>query len=176
QKGNIKYEDNKLIYESITDADEYIVECGKAVSAIDSAADKVKQSLTILQYDYIEALDCEEYNLAEYIEYHIENYIIRAHSIYDRTLIFINKLLQLGIDNSNIGHALIVSNENVKKFGLDAPLKSLKKEFKAYHHIRNSIIHHDRFKDEEFDIISLYHKSQQLLKASDQDPMLNEDV
>ena len=176
QKGAITFDDGKLVYEFSGEIDVYIVECGKSVSAIDSAVDKVNQSLTVLNYDYINSIGCGQYNLAEYIEFHIENYIIRAHSIYDRTLIFINKLLQLGIDNSHIGHGLVVSNENVKRFGLDKPLQALKKQFKTYHNIRNTIIHHDRYKDDEFDTISLYHKTESLLKQTSKDPLLNEDV
>jgi len=176
QKGKITYEGGKISYEYAGEIDHYIIECAKSVSAIDSAVDKVNQSLTILSYDYINSIGCEQYNLAEYIEFHIESYIIRAHSIYDRTLIFINKLLQLGIDNSYIGHGLIVSNENVKRFKLDKPLQALKKQFKTYHNIRNTIIHHDRYKDDEFDTVSLYHKVESLLKQSSKDPMLNEDV
>lgn len=176
QKGKVTYEEGKIVYESSDEIDDYIVECAKSVSAIDSAVDKVNQSLTILNYDYINSIDCEQYNLAEYIEFHIENYIIRAHSIYDRTLIFINKLLQLGIDNSHIGHGLIVSNENVIRFELDKPLQALKKQFKNYHNIRNTIIHHDRYKDDEFDTISLYHKTESLLKQTSKDPLINEGV
>ncbi|MCE0494652.1 Cthe_2314 family HEPN domain-containing protein [Vibrio salinus] len=171
-----KFIDGRFTYIPESNVDNYIIECGKAVAAIDHAVDKSKQCLSLINYEYIRLINNDEYNLADYIEFHIENYIIRTHSIYDRTLIFINKLLQLGIDNSHIGHELLVSNENVKKYKINESMKSLKKRFKKYHNIRNMIIHHDKYNDEEFEEISLYHKTNELLERNNQKEMINKEV
>ena len=110
----------------------YILVCSKSLSAIQSSIDKARLSLTLLDIGYLDSIAAEDYSKSAYIEMLIENSIIRVQSIYDRALIFTNRILDLGISNETINHNLLVTNENVKKFSLEGKLKAINKVCNDY--------------------------------------------
>ncbi len=85
----------------------------------------------------------------------IVNSIIRVQSIYDRVLILTNRILDLGISNEAINHNSLVTNEQVKRFGLVNKLKAINKVCNEYRLIRNTVIHHDRYTEEQLGLLQL---------------------
>ncbi len=168
--------DSKLSVKIESDQDYYIISCSKAYASITTAINKAKLSIKLLDYDYILKVDSKENAKSEYIELFIENTIIRIQSIYDRVLIFVNRLLELGISNESINHNLIITNDNVKKYGLDSTLKSLNKICNEYRNIRNTIIHHDRYSEDDLNMINLVHQAEHLSKSNGSEPIIEEDT
>ena len=128
----------------------YILNCGSALSRLSSSLDKAKMTIECLESSTDLIPDGTLYTTDEFIELAIENYIIRSSTIYDRCLIFTNKLLNLGIADESINHDLIVTNEHVKEYNLNGALKKIRKICMKHRVQRNRIVHHDRYKDEEF--------------------------
>ncbi|HCF6118211.1 TPA: hypothetical protein NIH73_006721 [Pseudomonas aeruginosa] len=77
----------------------YILACSKSLSSITSSMDKARLSITLLDTRHLDSIATEEQSKSDYIEMLVENSIIRVQSIYDRVLIFINRILDLGISN-----------------------------------------------------------------------------
>ncbi|BBN53995.1 hypothetical protein TRE132_21200 [Pseudomonas chlororaphis subsp. aurantiaca] len=133
----------------------YILTCSKSLSSISSSMDKARLSIKLLETGHLDSIATEDHSKSDYIEMLIENSIIRVQSIYDRILIFTNRLLDLGISNESINHNLIVTNSNVIKYDLDSKLKSINKACNDYRFIRNTVIHHDRYTEEQLNNLRL---------------------
>jgi len=152
--------------------DEYIYLCGQTLAAISTSIEKSKIAIEILTCSNQLPPKDSQFNTAEYIEYAIENYFIRSSTVYDRCMVFTNRLLNLGIANQSILHELIVSNDHVKNLGLAALLKKVRKKCTEYRVERNSIVHHGRYSDEKFSTVSAMHKANQLsAKSGKEEPI-----
>ncbi|WKY60119.1 Cthe_2314 family HEPN domain-containing protein [Vibrio sp. SNU_ST1] len=145
------------------DLERYIVSVGKALSSLSSSLDKALLTLSLLEYQHLEQITYgNDQEKSAYIELLIENSIIRVQSIYDRVLIFTNRLLDLGMSNESIGHNALVTNDHVKAYGLDTKLKAVNRLCNEYRNIRNTVIHHDRFSDEELDRLTMVLQAESL--------------
>ncbi|MBI6912578.1 hypothetical protein JET72_01445 [Pseudomonas juntendi] len=164
---------NKIDILIDTELAEYILDCSKALSAISSCVDKAKLSISFLDINHLEVIVNEDRSAGDYIELLVENTIIRVQSIYDRTLIFVNKLLDLGVSNESINHNLLITNEKVKRHGLDTKLKSISKACKEYRAIRNTVIHHDRYSEEQLDQLALIMKADHLSRQNSGEPFID---
>lgn len=167
---------NKIDISIETELAEYIFDCSKALSAISSCVDKAKLSISFLDINHLEVIASEDRSKGDYIELLVENIIIRVQSIYDRILIFINRLLDLGISNEYISHNLIVTNEKVKGHKLDVKLKSISKACREYRAIRNTVIHHDRYSEEELDQLALVIKADHLSRQNSGEPFIDANI
>lgn len=126
-KRGFKIVDFKPVFDIQGECDEYMLYCAKSYSSICTALEKARVSISLLDYSYILKIESTDNAKSVFIELFIENTIIRVQSIYDRVLIFINRLLGLGISNESINHTLLVTNVNLIRYGLDKKLKSLNK-------------------------------------------------
>ena len=135
--------------------EEYIYNCSQSLGAIDRAVDKSQIAIQQVKTCISRIPKNSDYTTADYMEYALENYIIRSRSIYDRVLIFIGSLLDIGVSNDSITHNLLITNRHVKNNNLDKLLKPIKKSCDTYQYKRNVIIHHDNLIDEEFDTVSM---------------------
>lgn len=158
------------------DLDYYIVGCSKALASVSSAMNKARLSLSLLDAGYLDAVATGEHSRSAYIELLVENSIIRVQSIYDRVLILANRILNLGVSNESINHNLLVTNEHALKFGLEVKLKVVSKACNDYPAIRNKVVHHDRYSEEQLDQLSLLINADHLAKEADMEPLLNEDL
>lgn len=151
-KSAVKGQDFKLVVNN--DLDLYIYSASRSLTALTSAIRKAQLSLSLLDIEHIKCLEYDDEVKSAYIEMLVENCIIRVQSIYDRVLILINKVLDLGINNESINHNLLVNNEHVKKFNIDSKIKNINKKCNEYRFVRNTVIHHDRYSEEELDYLT----------------------
>jgi len=170
----IKIIDSKLSVDTDSDIDFYLISCAKAYTSLTSSVGKAKLSISLLSYENITKFDSQSQSIGDYIELFIENTIIRIQSIYDRTLIFVNRLLELGISNECINHSALVTNDNVKKYGLDKKLRNLNKACSEYRNIRNTIIHHDRYSEDNLDMLSMVHQVEFASKQDGKETLIPE--
>jgi hypothetical protein len=105
----------------------------------------------------------KESNIGDYIEFHIENYMIRSRAVYDRVLIFTNCLCDIGTSKEYINHNAIINNQKVIKFGLEAKLRSINKACSTYRTSRNTIIHHDKYENKNLEWITVANQARGLL-------------
>jgi len=92
----------------------------------------------------------------EHLAYHIENYLIRVNSVYDRVLQLIDAVFHLQNDSSNCRREVIVNNMKVKRTDIPQALKPLSKHLEKYRQERNAIIHHESYDDDKLRYLGLY--------------------
>jgi hypothetical protein len=157
--------DNSLEY--------YVFMCGQSLSRVSNSIDKTKLSLAYLKSSYSSPPTLEGSCPSDFIEYSIENFFIRSHGIYDRVLIFVNRLCDIGLADESISHNAIITNDHVKSYSLDAPLKKLRKVCTEYRLERNTIIHHASYSEDTFDTFTMMHKVHSLAPDSDAEAVID---
>ncbi len=153
-KGKINPEEGSVEIDNY--ADGYILDCGKALSSIGRAIDSARLSLSLLNTTDLDSIAKNNGDKAELIQLWVENSIVRVQSIYDRVLILVNRVFDLGLANESMSHNTIVCNEHIKRFGIDALMKAINKQCNQYRFVRNSVIHHDRYSEEALDNVTLF--------------------
>ena len=136
-------------------SEEYTLDCLNTCDNIFTSIEKLKiaEEYVHLSANCIPSEKGSE--IGSYVEYHIENYIIRSRTIYDRTLIFTNHLCDIGMSKEFIEHNSIITNQKVINSGLKSYLKAIRKACSKYRDERNSIIHHDRYKHENLEWVTV---------------------
>jgi len=133
----------------------YIWSCSKALSSLSSSIKKASLSLNLIEFTLINETAQSNEIKSSYIELVIENSIIRVQSIYDRVLILVNKILNIGLANDSVSHNAIVTNDHTKIWNIDNNLKKLNKLCGDYRLVRNTVIHHDRYSEEQLNQLTL---------------------
>lgn len=174
QKGKINPAEGSVVVS--TYADIYMLNCGKALSAVDNSIISARLSLSLLSSSALNSIAESNRDKAEFIQLWVENSIIRVQSIYDRALILVNRIFDLGLADESISHNTIVCNEHVKNKGIDALLKSVNKKCNEYRYIRNSVIHHGRYSEEALDNVTLFLTTNHLSVENGGEAFLDQDV
>ncbi|EGQ7940888.1 Cthe_2314 family HEPN domain-containing protein [Vibrio vulnificus] len=154
----------------------YMLDCGKALSSVDSAIDSARLSLSLLNTSALDAIVSNNGDKAELIQLWVENSIIRVQSIYDRALILVNRVFDLGLANESIVHKTIVCNEHVKRFGVDKLLKAVNKKCNEYRFVRNSVIHHARYREDALDNVTLILRASHLSVENGDEAILEQRI
>ena len=140
-----------------TERQEYHSNCWKTCKAITTAVDKLKIAEVCLDKSYY--LPIEDHEVPSHIEFHIENYIIRSRSIYDRVLIFTNYLLNIQLAPSRVTHDLIITNSKVEKVKIKSKLKEINKACGTYRDVRNEIIHQHSYENKKLEWLDVAQKA-----------------
>lgn len=159
-----KPNDNQILIYSPREA--YIYQCSQGVVVLGAAVEKAVFSIELLAHSK-KALKNSIFSHAEQIQFAIENYLIRSATIYDRALIFVSHLLDLGVDDKSIDHSLIVTNRHVVRYQLVNELKRLSKVCREFTEERNAVIHHRGYQTETFNKFAL------LVAANDLNKQVN---
>ncbi len=149
--------------------EEYILNCSQGLSLVSLSVDKTNLAIQYLAESYTNPPKVENVSIDEHIEFSIENFFIRSQAIYDRVLIFVNKLHDIGLSDESISHNVIVTNDHVISSGLNSALKKLRKTCTEYRVERNKIIHHGRYSEEKFNNLALMHKAHELSKLDNKE-------
>lgn len=89
----------------------------------------------------------------EYVTYHIENHLIRAISVLDRSLVLVNIVFRLGLRNEDCRFNTIIGNEHVSHTKTATALRALDKFLKPLRRPRNVVIHHRQHDDPLFESV-----------------------
>lgn len=111
-----------------TDIEQYHIDCWSSCKAIKTSLKKLKIAEECIKNSY--RFSPNDHEMAEYIEFHIENYLIRSRAIYDRALIFTNYLCDIQMAKESVSHLSITTNRKVDKANLKPKLKKLIKHVK----------------------------------------------
>ncbi len=140
-----------------TELEQYHVDCYYTFRAIETSLKKLKVAEECIKQSY--KYSPNEHEVAEYIEFHIENYLIRSRSIYDRVLIFTNYLCDIQMAKEVVAHLSIITNRKVEMAGLKPALKKINKTCEYYRVKRNGVVHHDKYSDVELDWLDTVSKA-----------------
>lgn len=130
-----------------TEIEQYHIDCWSTCKAIETSLKKLNIAEESIRQSYRYCPNDSE--IAEYIEFHIENYLIRSRSIYDRVLIFTNYLCDIQMAKESVSHTTIITNRKVEKSGLKNALKKINKACEEYRILRNGVVHHGKYSDPE---------------------------
>lgn len=151
-----------------TEVERYIFLTGQAATYVTAALDKSALSIEILRTVGQSPQNLSNVAIADQISFAIENYIIRSATVYDRAMIFVNQLIDLGVAANAINHDAIITNEHVIRSGLVRSLKALRKACFTHRDERNAIIHHRSYSDETFDSLRLHLTAHEISVSSGQ--------
>ncbi|MDF5237625.1 Cthe_2314 family HEPN domain-containing protein [Vibrio parahaemolyticus] len=167
-------EGGKFEFELPSYKDFYMLSSAKALSNLGSALKNARLSLALLESEALNAIAKDDLEKSDLIKLWVENSIIRVQSVYDRVLIFVNKILDLGIPNDGISHLAITTNDHVKRYELDNLIKAVNKSCKEYKYIRNTVIHHERYSEGLLDNLTLLLDANHMSLAAGKDELLPE--
>ena len=145
----------------------YIFQCCQALSRISFSIENSKISIAYIKSSFETHPDIEGLTAVDFLQHSIENFIVRSHSIFDRVLIFANRLCHIGLSNDAVSYKAIIYNDHIISHNLVPALKKIKKTCTKYVYQRNSIIHHRGYQNETFDFFYMLHKTNYLSKNTD---------
>lgn len=146
-----------------TSIEKYHVNCWRTCKAISVSIEKLKIAEEYVRFSCNFIPPGKDSNIGDYIEFHIENYMIRSRTIYDRVLVFTNCLCDIGKPKKDINHNAIVNNQKVIELGLNPKLKLINKACSQYRTSRNTIIHHDKYENENLEWVTVVNKAKESL-------------
>lgn len=162
-----------------TDIEQYHIDCWSSCKAIKTSLKKLKIAEECIKNSY--RFSPNDHEMAEYIEFHIENYLIRSRAVYDRALIFTNYLCDIQMAKESVSHLSITTNRKVDKANLKPKLKKINKACEVYRVERNGVVHHDKYLNEELQWVDTARKARYILnnngdKLSVSDEVINQNT
>ncbi|WP_439834060.1 Cthe_2314 family HEPN domain-containing protein [Aeromonas enteropelogenes] len=157
-----------------TEIEQYHADCWSTCKAVKTSLKKLEIAEECIRKSY--QFSPSEHEIAEYIEFHIENYLIRSRSVYDRVLIFTNYLCDIQMARDAINHISIITNQKVEKLGLHNALKKINKVCAVYRLERNSVVHHDRYSDQRLEWVSTARKAKFIMSGDIKSIGLSDEV
>ena len=85
---------------------------------------------------------------SEYIRYHIESHMVNAFGLYDRCLLLVNTVFQLGNAEECCTDQTVLRNGYVVGSPVVACMKRLKKLLRGHRDNRNAVVHRRRYGDD----------------------------
>jgi len=98
----------------------------------------------------------KSFGRADYIKYHLENYYGNIVALFDRCLLLVNHLYDLGFDPQDAKYNLITNNKHLENTDTLKVLKAIHKGLERIRSIRNYIEHQSSLSDKKLDDISMY--------------------
>lgn len=95
-------------------------------------------------------------NRHSYLLYHIENFIIRTSSLFDRALKLIDAVFHLQNDDRECKTNTILKNTHVARTDIPKQMKDLQNLIKKFTSERNKIIHHENYHDSFLQLLEVY--------------------
>ena len=96
------------------------------------------------------------FNRIDYIEYHTECYLNNIIGIFDRYLLLINFLYDLGFQNKDVRYHLIISNEHIRKEQIKDNLENFNTALQNTRSLCNFTKHRGRLSDKNLDEMRMY--------------------
>ncbi|MEZ8695011.1 Cthe_2314 family HEPN domain-containing protein [Vibrio splendidus] len=157
-----------------SDIEQYHIDCWSSCKAIKTSLKKLQIAEECIKSSY--RFCPNEHEVAEYIEFHIENYLIRSRSIYDRVLIFTNYLCDIQMAKESVNHISITTNQKVIKANLKEKLKKINRACEVYRVERNGIVHHDKYANDRLEWVDTARKAKYILRNSGNNIGISDDV
>lgn len=136
----------------------YVMRVGYSLAQLVTWIEQLDHAVFYLSnFSYNKKAQSEGINRAKHLLYNIENYLIRLHSVYDRALQLTNNVFHLGVEESNVGHSVIVSNLKVARTEVKGLLKALKKEAEKKAQERHAIVHRESHREDSLRRLEMFY-------------------
>jgi hypothetical protein len=93
----------------------------------------------------------------EYIVLHVEGYLMRVGGFQDRCLKLIDAVFHLLNNPRNITSRVVLKNIKVERTDVPATMKKISALVEKYAAIRNAVVHHQAYSDDQLRMLEMYH-------------------
>ncbi|AOY58384.1 Cthe_2314 family HEPN domain-containing protein [Desulfococcus multivorans] len=146
------------ISEELDEYQFYVMRVGYSLAQIMTWMEQLDDAVYYLSdFSYRKDAKDEGVNRAKHLLYNVENYLIRLQSVYDRALQLTNNVFHLGIEESNVGHSVVVSNIKVSRTDVAGQLRAVKKEVEHRAQERHAIVHRESHRDEDLRRLEMFY-------------------
>ncbi len=128
----------------------YVITVGHTLAHLLGSSEQMMYAVHFLStFSSTKKIKESRINRSNFIQYNIENYLIRTQSLNDRVLKLTNAVFHLGIDQRNCKFDTISKNLHVRASKIPARLKKLSEILGKYRQERNVVIHHESFQEND---------------------------
>jgi Cthe_2314-like HEPN len=135
----------------------YVLRVGHAIAELLTMCDQIAHSVVYLgSYSRKPAFEAAGVTRGRHLLYHIENHIIRTHSLYDRSLQLVDATFHLLNASTECSHKVVTSNLKVARTNIPAVLKQLRAILGKTLDTRHEVIHRQSFKEDALRQLEMY--------------------
>lgn len=158
--------------EHLSEREKFLVDTFHAFTEITSKFDALESCLALISSYPKTQLWSKNFTRAEYVRYHLEAYYSNLIGIFDRYLLLVNHVYDLGLEPGHVKYELILKNSHIKGTEVQKVLKAINKGLQNIRSVRNLVAHRGRLADQRLDEIDrvefILSKSKNLSKKESQ--------
>jgi len=139
-----------------TSEQSYILRVSDVIVEINNLLDNLEYCEIFLNSYSASAAWKKKYDWSHYIRYHYEVWIMNLVRLYERILILVNEVYDLGVEDKQVNYRTISSNRHLENTGT---LKLLKKIDDALNNIRaarNQVLHRSMYDDDKLKRVAMF--------------------
>lgn len=135
----------------------YVLRVGHAIAELLTMCEQIAHSVLYLgSYSRTSAFAAAGITRGRHLLYHIENHIIRTHSVYDRSLQLVDATFHLLSAPTECTHRVVTGNLKVARTNIPAALKQLRAILGKTLGVRHEVIHRESFKEDALRQLEMY--------------------
>jgi Cthe_2314-like HEPN len=150
----------KVVAKYSRDPDEhefFILTVGTAIAELITHCDHLDYiPLLLSTYRATPAIKVAGFNRHNHIVFHVESYLVRTQSLYDRVLKLVDASFHLLNAPRNCTDRVVLKNVKVERTGVPTVIKRLAKLLEPYARTRNEVIHQHGVKDDQLRLLEMY--------------------
>jgi len=127
-----------------------------AMNVLECVEDIEHINVFIKQYPYKKTLQNAGVTRKRYMQYHLENYLMRLVGLIDRLSLLVNEVYELGLPPELCRIRILERMEQMKGQSVIDSIKSFDKALKNTRTARNTISHQKKYNDKDLDEIGTY--------------------
>lgn len=132
---------------SLDEYEHYVITVGHTLAHFLSLCEQMKYAVHFLSsFNPSRQVKIKRSN---YIQYNVENYLIRTQSLMDRALKLVNAVFYLRIAPRKCNFDTIAKNTSVRKTAVSDKLGKLRDILGKYREERNIVVHHEAFQEND---------------------------
>lgn len=147
-------ESDELHEESIEQ--KYIHVVSEAISEVSGLMDNLNHAEVFLNSYSVSKLWVKHYDKNHYIRYHYEAWVINAIRLYERLLILINDVYELGINHKDVTYTSVSQHPGLSSTRTLEVLNKVHGALSSLQGLKNSIFHRYLYSDQDLTDIARY--------------------
>jgi Cthe_2314-like HEPN len=148
----------KPSYERDPDEHEfYVIAVGHAIAELLTWCEQISHASSYLAaFPNTAATKAAGITRHSHLLYHVENHLIRAHSLYDRALQLTDAVFHLLNSPAECTHKVVLCNLKVVRTAIPSKMKALRKVLASSIDARNELIHRESYKEDPLRMLEMY--------------------
>jgi Cthe_2314-like HEPN len=152
RKGRLQYEQKRDFFPHESYCEIVLLSASEVRTALRQI---LQSSLLLSNYRSTSILEKNGFDRFDHVIYHLENFIFRVVTCFDRCLVLINFTLDLGNEPKECRYELIKKDAHVKKSKVSGPLAEIHSIIKPYKGTRDIVAHRKRYNPKEVHVVEM---------------------